>query len=198
MRPFLAAASALALVAAIFFWRQNFGGQIGGEMSVAKILWLHYAILAWFVIPAFLCRSAALSPAWRRVFAAHLLNFGARGAVELWLLYVTVGWSPVYGIAHDFFSIALIAVLARNAAVTDAPSALARHFSWTLRVTLVCEIVFAALFFHAQAGQYDLYFAGNEPRFRLINALTAIVDVAVYADLLTIVRRAVLPEPQHA
>lgn len=197
VRPFLAAASGLALTAAIFFWRQNFGGQIGGEMSIAKILWLHYTILAWFVLPAFLCRSPLLPGPWRRVFAIHLINFSARAVIELFLLYVTVSWSPIYGIVHDLFSIALIAALARGAAVTSEHATLARRFSWTLRVTLLCEIVFAAMFFAAQAGQRDLYFASDDPRFRLINALTTIVDLAVYTDLFLLLRRALMREAQR-
>lgn len=197
IRPFLAATAVLAVSSAVFFWRQNYAGQIGGEMSVAKILWLDYAIVAWFIVPAFLCRSPLLSRAWRVVFGAHLINFSTRAVIELWLLYVTIGWSPVYGIIHDLFSIALIAVLARRAIVEDEPSAMARHFSWSLRATLVCEIAFAALFHAETAGEYAIYFASDDPRFRLINTLTTVVVLAAYADLLLLLRRP-MPEARHA
>src|SRR5207248_6344010 len=38
----LTAAAALALFSAFFYWRQNYRGQIGGAISVAKLLWLDY------------------------------------------------------------------------------------------------------------------------------------------------------------
>ncbi|HXG57608.1 MAG TPA: hypothetical protein VNL91_01125 [Thermoanaerobaculia bacterium] len=196
-RPFFAAASVLAVVSAGFFWRQNFAGQIGGAMSVAKILWLDYAILSWFVVPAFLMRSPDLDARWRRLFAVHLINFGTRAVIELWLLYVTVSWSPVYGIVHDVFSILLITFL------SGAPAQkLALHHSWTLRLTLGCEIVFASLFHSVTAGEHALWFAADEPRFRLINMLTWIVNVIAYIDLAWIVTRGrpldAAPELQRA
>src|SRR5205085_9116050 len=118
--------------------RQNRRGEIGGPISIAKILWLDYAILAWFIIPALLI--ASTTGAWRRLFTIHLINFGARAVIELILLYVFVKWSPIYGIAHDIFSIALITAFAPHDASILA------HYSWTIRIGLVSEIVFAALF----------------------------------------------------
>jgi hypothetical protein len=179
LRPgsLIAAAAALALFSALFYRRQNFKGQIGGAISMAKLLWLDYAILAWLVIPAFLIFSTNVSAAWRRVFTIHLINFGARAVIELILLYVFVAWSPVYGIAHDIFSIALIAWLAPH------DGSILYHYSWTIRVGLVCEIVFAALFHRLTSKEHAIYFASREPRFRLINRLTIAVDLAAYTDL---------------
>lgn len=216
--PFVAAFAALSGVSLWFFLRQNSGAQIGGAMSVPKILWLNYAIGAWFILPFFLARSPLLSQKLRRVFAAHLLNFSVRAVIELYLLYVTVSWSPLYGIAHDVFSIALIAVLARGAdertvipsvsggsgregtrsaphaqvpryARNDTATDAAYHFTWSLRITLMCEIVFAALFHRLTAAEHAIYFASDEPRFRMINIITSVVVVAAYADLARVIAR---------
>jgi len=178
----LAATAALVLVSAVFYWRQNYKGQIGGAISLAKMLWLDYAIVAWFVVPALLIRST--TGAWQRLFTIHLVNFGARAVIELILLYVFVKWSPIYGIAHDLFSIALITFLAPN----DA--SILSHYAWTLRIGLAFEIVFAALFHRLTSKERAIYFASNDPRFRFINVLTMIVDTVAYGDLVYVVRHA--------
>jgi len=180
----LAAAAALVLLSALFYWRQNFKGQIGGAMSIAKILWLDYAIFAWLVMPALLLFSVPLSEGWRRLFIAHLINFGLRAVIELVLLYVFVAWSPLYGIAHDLFSIALIAWLAPH----DA--SILYHYSWTMRIGLMCEIVFAALFHRLTSKERAIYFASDAPRFRMINRLTMAVDAIAYGDLAYLVLHA--------
>ena len=173
----LAVAAALVLFSTFFYWRQNYRGQIGGAMSITKLLWLDYAIFAWFIVPAFLIRSPHVSAEWRRLFTIHLINFGARAIIELILLYVFVAWSPVYGITHDIFSIALIAWLAPH------DGSILVHYSWTLRIGLVCEIVFAALFHRETSKEHAIWFASDDPRFRLINRLTLAVDAAACADL---------------
>jgi hypothetical protein len=178
----LAAAAALVLFSAVFYWRQNFRGQIGGAISIAKLLWLDYAIIAWFIVPALLIQST--NGAWQRLFIVHLINVGARAVIELILLYVFVKWSPVYGIAHDLFSIALVTWLAPH----DA--SILHHYSWTIRIGLVCEIVFAALFHRLTSKERAIYFASDAPRFRIVNVLTTVVDAVAYGDLVYVVRHA--------
>jgi hypothetical protein len=195
-RAFLGVVTLLGAVSVFFYWRQNFAGQIGGAMSIAKLLWLDYAILSWFILPAFLCGSPATAQM-RRLCAIHLINFGGRAVIELWLLYVVIGWTPLYGIAHDLFSIALITWLAPRHAGTE------RHFTWTLRLTLACEILFASLFHLETAGEGAIYFASDDPRFRMINTVTWIVVCAAYTDLAWVVARlrgVLMPgmEPEHA
>ena len=185
---FAAASGLLAAVSLVFFWQQNFGGQIGGAMSLPKLLWLDYALISWFILPAFLCRCERLDRRFRRLFAIHLVNFCARGAIELYLLYVTVSWSPIYGIGHDVFSILLITFLSPVAG-DDPLSRAARHFTWTLRLALTAEIVFAAMFHSLTAGESAIYFASTAPRFGMINAITTVVVVVAYADLLYVIGR---------
>ena len=190
---FLAASGALAALSLLFYWRQNFGGQIGGAMSLPKLLWLDYALISWFILPAFLARSPLIDRRFRRLFAIHLIHFSFRGVVELYLLYVTIGWSPIYGIAHDVFSIVLITLLAPRPE-GDAMSRAAAHFTWTLRLTLAAEIVFAAMFHGVTAGETAIYFAGNEARFATINAITTVVVTVAYADLARLMLRLRVPE----
>ncbi len=182
--------AALAAFSTLFLWRQNVGGQIGGAISPPKLFWLDYTLLSWFILPAFFLAAKGL-PRWlRRVFVGHLINFGVRGSVELWLLYVSISWTPLYGIAHGVFSQGLLRVLARRR--TDEPGAVASaaaHHLMAIRLTLVAEMIFASLFYVKTRGEGAIYFASSTPRFFLINALTAVVVCASYADLFVVLRR---------
>jgi hypothetical protein len=181
---------ALATLAAIsgwFYYRQNFAGQIGGEMSIAKLLWLDYAIIAWFILPFFLWRSPLIASNLRRIYAIHLVNFSFRGVIELWMMYVTFSWMPPYGIGHDLFSIAILTGLRRSvsgkpAPVRDPANQAALSFLTSIRLTLLCEMAFAWLFYRSRADT-GLYFASADPSFALINRLTWIVVIFAYADL---------------
>ena len=53
-RSMLAAFAVLTAVAVAFYLRQNAGLQAGGEISPPKMIWLAWAIAAWFVVPPFL------------------------------------------------------------------------------------------------------------------------------------------------
>lgn len=176
--PALFAALAVLLAVSLhFYYRQNYAGQIGGPMSLAKLLWLDYALAAWFIVPFFFWRSARIAPALRHIYAAHLALFSLRAAVELWMLYLTISWKPPYGIAHDLLVIVVItALLSRTtedqAARADAPNRAARRFLLSIRLGLCCEILFAWLFYRAIDGATAVYFASPDPAFALINRLT--------------------------
>lgn len=179
---------ALVIVSLWFYYRQNFAGQIGGAMSMAKLLWLDYALVAWFIVPFFVARSADVASSLRRIYAVHLANFTCRGAIEIWMLYVTVSWSPRYGITHDLCSLALLSMLLwRKAPVVGGRRApldgAARHFLVSIRLGLVCEVVFAWLFYRAIGGEVGIYFASDDAHFTFINRLTLVIVLIAYTDL---------------
>jgi hypothetical protein len=175
-----------------FFRRgQNKGANLGGEISLPKALWLNYALDAWFLVPFAFWRARAVSPELRRIYQAHLALFAARGAAELWLLYGAHAWIPPYGIAHDALVIAIITYLLlltpSTEALTSDEDRAARDFLNSIRVALLFEILFAALFYFAVAGgthgREGVWFASDAPRFRWINALTWLAVTLAYADL---------------
>jgi hypothetical protein len=181
---------ALALTAAagvVFYYRQNHAGQVGGPISVEKMLWLHYAILAWFVIPACLLRHPDLARPLRVILGGFLASMLGRGVIELWLIYVAFGWSPLYGIAHNLANLALLAVLGRrfrpDLGALVGFNAGVRRFLGSIRLSLVAESVFALLFYRMQVHQDAVYFASPTEAFAHINLLTRWVDAAVYTDL---------------
>src|SRR6185295_17280353 len=85
----------------VFHVSQNQMALTGGGVAWSKSVWLGCAILFWFVLPAFLVSDTRLAAAWRLPFALLLFLMGLRGVIELWMLYVSHNWSPLYGIAHD-------------------------------------------------------------------------------------------------
>ena len=176
----------LAVISIWFYYRQNFAGQIGGEMSIAKLLWLDYAIIAWFILPFFLWRSSLIRSSLRRIYAIHLVNFSLRGMTELWMMYVTFSWAPPYGIVHDLFSIVMLTGLRRSVSdkhgQEDSPNQAALSFLTSIRLTLVCEMAFAWLFYRTRSDS-GLYFASSDPSFAIINQLTWIVVIFAYTDL---------------
>jgi hypothetical protein len=180
------AAAALGAISLVFYYRQNFAGQLGGRMAFVKLLWLDYSLVALFLVPFFFWRSPAVSSGLRRIHGAHLASFAVRGVIELWLLYVTIRWIPPYGIAHDVFAIALITLLLarhRPTASASAPNRAARQFLTALRVSLAVEILLAWLFYRATGGRIGIYFADDGARFALINGLTWVAVLAAYANL---------------
>ena len=127
------------------------------------------------------------------MLGAFLASMVSRGLIELWLIYVAFGWSPVYGIGHDLSCIALIAWLrvaldARRRA-RDAFNRDALGFCTLIQASLVAEIVFAALFHRTGLHRGAVYFAAATDEFRRINLLTRWVDVAVYAGLVRFLAR---------
>jgi hypothetical protein len=190
----LLVAGAVSAVVYRFARKQNRGERVGGPISLPKSLWLNYTLLSWFVIPAALLRREGLSPGNRAALRAHLLSFTARGAAEMWMLYRTHSWRCAYGVGHDAVDLAMLSVMMRRRRVQggEGINGVARRHLDSIRGTLVAEMVFASLFNSTVAGktqgQDGIYFASEEPHFRLINNLTAAVDVVAYARLAMVMR----------
>ncbi len=175
---------AVTAVVVAFGVKQNSSAMVGGPISLPKLLWLNYALIAWFVTPWFLARHPRVAPPLRRLFGWHLAVMAARGLVELWLLYVTLGWNPLYGIAHDLFQIGLIGALRREARGTEnAFNRDTSRFSTALQLSLAAEITFAAWFYGTGAHRQAIYFVPSDPAYIFINSLTAAADVALYSYL---------------
>src|SRR5207249_11987674 len=100
----------------------------------------------------------------RLVLAGLLISMVVRGLVELPLIYVTFGWSPIYGIAHDLATIGLIEVLRRRpdavlAGLTDDFDAAVLAYTHVVPLTFVAEIGFASPFHRMHVHQDAAYLA---------------------------------------
>src|SRR5258705_4425522 len=139
----------LALFAAacvVFYQRQNAGLQIGGAISLPKMLWLSYALAAWFVMPFFLWRDERLLSAVRRVFGVFLLLLIVRGAVQLPLMYVFRHWNPLYNIGYTLFTLLVVLCLRWRLRPADVLSRRALRFQRWIMVGQIADMAFAGMF----------------------------------------------------
>lgn len=184
------------VVAALVAWfgrRQNARRGLGGAISGPKQAWLAYTIFVWFFVCPIVALDRGVHPALRLLLAAFAALMWARGVAELLMLYRWRNWRPPYGIGHD--ALCLVVLLAGGASAAAAigphPGALDQRvlaLCALVAASLVVEIVYAALFFHAVAGattgEAGVWFAAeDEPRFLRINRLTTMFNLALYAGL---------------
>ena len=185
--------SVLLFLGLLFQRRQNRHGTRGGRISAPKVAWLFYALYFWFIVCPAVALDAAVAPEARLVLGLFGASMWVRGLAELYLLYVSKRWRPPYGIGHDVFCILLVlGALGWHHAHWSGP--LTATDGWALAlimlvlVSLVVEIAYAALFFHAVAGETTgeegLWFADEQQaRFRRINQLTFTFNVPLYGAL---------------
>jgi hypothetical protein len=186
-RAAYAAITALALAAAVFYQTQNTLQPVGGNISVVKLLWLAGAILLWGVLPLLLLADPRLGLRLRRAFAVLAALMFARAAVEGWMLYVTLNWTPWYGIAHDALcAVVLLAFATRSSPRNALESAVRMHLGVTAAF-FVPEMYFA---WYMQAhfvtkGEAAVYFVPDELAYAdVLRATTvAVVCLAIYLPL---------------
>jgi hypothetical protein len=171
-----------------FYLRQRRGG-IGGTMSMAKALWLNFAIAFWFVVCPLLALSPGFGQPWRFILWSHSAHWWARGVIELFMLYVTKRWRPPYGIAHDIFSVVWVggwaAFGAREATTHDAVGAAVVA---ALALSLCLETGYAWVFHQLvegrTTGDEGIWFAdAQQALFRRVNRVTAAFNAPLYAGL---------------
>ena len=167
-----------------FYFRQNAGLQVGGAISLPKMAWLAYALVAWFLLPFFLWRDQRIDKPIRRLFRLFWFFMMARGIAEVVLIYLFGHWNPWYGIAHDLASFLLVIILRQGLRPSNAVSQRALRFSGTLLVALIAETCFAGMFLQTGVHESATYFASSSPQWNFVNITTIIVLVFVLPDLL--------------
>lgn len=169
----------LGMAALLFFEYQNRIQPVGGPVSPAKAAWLAIALLIWVALPCLITADARVSRTLRRAFLALLILMLARGVIEGWMLYVTLNWSPWYGIAHDVTCMVALGWFVREAQPATALDRLMRLHVLVTALAFLPEIYFAWYMqshFHTQ-GHAPIYFVPDEP---------------AYADVLLVTKTVVL------
>jgi len=180
----LLACALLCATAIYFYFDQNASSRVGGPVSPQKLAWLAYAILLWFVLPAAIALDARAAQLLRQAFGVLFLLMLARGIVELWMLYVTLNWSPWYGITHDVLCAAVLTVYGLRAFRTGAwrgpPNALLLAHLAVTAVAFAPEIYFAHYMTQNfnTVGEAAVYFVPDEERYRDVLRVTAAVVIA--------------------
>lgn len=166
---------AMAGAATLFYVRQNAGLQVGGTISPPKMLWLTWAVMAWFVAPVFLWLDLRLNIGLRRLFGIFWVAMMVRGIAEMVLIYGFGHWHPLYGIFHDLLCLGLVLGLRRGLVAETAPERHALRFTTTLAVGLTAETAFAGMFLSTAAHTKGVYFASTAASWGLINQITGLV-----------------------
>jgi hypothetical protein len=152
---------------------QNTTHTVGGHISLPKALWLDWTLTTFYVVPFFLWRNSALSPAIRSLFGWLLLSFFLRGIAELIVIYATHDWRCVYGISHNALTLALAAFLYfRLPSDLSATGRTSSGFLLIYVATLVFETVNAWQFSLLADPASGVYFAADTPHFAFVNRLT--------------------------
>lgn len=184
----------MGFVGAYLWWGQNIAGHPGGPISIQKAVWFALAVSLFIWMPVFILLDTRVAPLLRRIVAVHVILWIIRALVELWLCYGVHLWVPPYGVIHNLTSFALLSFLmwrykADLAPFTDPATMNAKRYLAIMRVAMLCECVFAEMFF--ATVNYDTantWFANTEPRFWLINMLTLVADALLLPALLLTVR----------
>jgi hypothetical protein len=179
----LGASLLLCVVSALWFrGKQNRAHVMGGKISNPKVLWLFFAIWFWLFECAVLAFEPSLPLGYRIIFGVHAASMWLRGAVEMFMLYVTKNWRPPIGISHDVLCIVTVLGLAvgyRAELTVGGPWGLfAPALVVMLLFSLVVEVLYAALFFKAiegkTMGDKGVWFASDDDvRFKRINRITS-------------------------
>ncbi|WP_426755745.1 hypothetical protein [Myxococcus sp. Y35] len=182
-----------AVAAGGFRHAQNVKGSRGGRISGPKLAWLFFAVFLWFLVCPLVALDTAVPKEARGVLGAFAAFMWLRGAAELYLLYGVKRWRPPYGVAHDVACIVLVLGglfwgRARWLGELEPMDVWALAVLGLVLVSLVVEVAYAALFFHAvegrTTGEDGIWFADEEQaRFRRINRLTLALNVPLYAGL---------------
>jgi len=177
------------VITTVFYFRQNAGLQHGGEISLPKMAWLAYALIAWFLLPFFLWKDRRIDKSLRNLFRLFWLFMMARGIAEVVLIYVFGHWHPWYGIAHDGAALLLLVELRRGVRLSNTVSRRAFRFTGSLLSALIAETCFAGMFLQSGVHESAIYFASNSPQWKFVNITTILVLAFVLPDIVaTLVR----------
>jgi hypothetical protein len=168
----------------IFWWGQNRWQPVGGAIAFPKALWLADALVLWIVLPLCIVRDKNLVAEIRRAFRVLLILMALRVAVEGWMLYVSLNWSPWYGIAHNLLCLAVLVALA----VLSAKSVSNIRLRWRIHLAVttfafVPEIYFAGYMQHYfnTKGTAAVYFVPDASEHALVLNITLAVVVCFTA-----------------
>jgi len=174
----------------LFFYRkQNQRPELGGVLSLAKAFWLIYAVYTWFLFMPYNIYVLKLPPFVNQVWMIFWFWMLFRGIIEIFMMYVTKNWSPVYGISHDFSCLLILiggTLLYWHQFLMIPKIVLTFHFS--LILSLFLETYYAWGFFkivkEKTKGEEAIWFASKEdPRFKRLVILTNIMNWPLYLIL---------------
>jgi hypothetical protein len=177
--------------ALVFCAVQNYGGIVGGAISLPKALWLGLAILFWFVLPFLIVLDRRTPAFWNATFLMLLVLMAVRGVAELPMMYWLKNWRPIYGIAHDVLCIGslsvAVAVHAWKRDRIDSPQSRLFQVHGIATATLFIPEIYFAWYMYTNfstTGRSAIYFVPSDPRYAVVLTVTTVVDCLASAYLI--------------
>lgn len=159
--------------------------ELGGKIAWSKSLWLTYTIYTWFLLPPILYLYSS-SETWLALSPISA-SFWVRGFIELFMLFVTKNWKPIYGITHNTFTIILGLLFYNTLSIQLSVSEC--FFIITVYMGL-CFETYYAFFFHKFVGKKTqgdeaVWFANKEdPVFKKVLQVTTVGNIITYSGLI--------------
>ncbi len=187
------AATLVALLAALCILgvAQNLHLLPGGRISLAKFLWLFSALALWIVTPIYVALEPRFSAGIRWCAKVFAVLFLARGVIELWMMFVTLNWSPLYGIAHDLCCLVFIVYGLAVFTPQSPADKVALGFFVLMAMMLPFEIFFAwymKFVVQLKLGS-TVYYVPNQPEYFFVLTVTWIAVVMALPLLIFNTRR---------
>jgi hypothetical protein len=185
---------AMVGVGGYLWWGQNVAGHSGGHISIQKVFWFCLAVTLFVWMPLFITLDRRVGPVLRRIVSVYFILWALRVVAELWLCYGVHRWIPPYGVIHNLTCMLVLTFLMWRhrevvASYQDPASRNAVRYLKIMRAGMLCECVFAEMFYYAvDQDTTNTWFANMEPRFWLINRLTLVADLVLYPLLYLTVR----------
>ncbi len=171
----------MTLIMRQYYRYQNTRQSIGGKMSSAKAFWLGYALFNYFIFPIylyFLFEEETLQTSMTIIIAL----FYFRMLIQGFLMFATRNWIPIYGIAYNIFSVAVVILIlcfvwyGSHAFIDQLGSLLLTLVIFKLCLILVTDTYYAMKFQKIVGdetkGANAIWYASNEAKFDAINQTT--------------------------
>lgn len=178
----------MCMVAMVFYYYQNNNYLAGGKIALAKLVWLGYAILYWFVIPLVVSTNKNVPEQFRRIYRIFFLVMMARAVCELIMMYSFKNWNPYYGIAHDVFSILILSFwLLSNLSKTS--SGIMLHTIYVMLAMLVVEIYFVQYMLSNVKSDDIVYFVPLNEKHDFVLTFTSFINAMLTVYLYVFTRK---------
>lgn len=181
---------ATLIIGLYFYQRQNLKPELGGALSLAKAFWLIYAIYTWFLFLPYQMFILKLPLFVNEIYMLFWFWMLFRGIIEIFMMYVTKNWSPIYGISHDISCLAILifGTSYYRAQFFSLPLILV-VFHFSLIASLILETYYAWGFYRIvkekTKGEEAIWFASREdPRFNRLVIVTSTMNWPLYIILL--------------
>jgi len=177
--------SLFSIVMSRYHWQQNNSGQIGGEISIAKSIWLGLALFYYFVFSIWWLFALPMTGIVYSIALAVAGFFYFRLIVQSVLMYVTKNWTTKHGIAFNGMGCLILAISLYIAFQQPNLQAIEIVFIGYLILLFCFQLTdsfyayrFGQIVGDDTKGEKAIWFASKDPKFQKINQITALLNTA--------------------